>query len=223
MVTYLIIGVTVVVSYICFGNRALFHRLAFIPYRTFHQGEWYRLVTHGFVAMMINKIMKRLSFDEMYAFHMGKRFEPETAVILSHPAFADSSERKSLGCQMYNGVVDAASAEMQPVQEKSLQLPVPAENISRQRSRMSVHIVDDLFILPVCQYRHQRAEYLVLHHGAAVAVRVGDGSETEDRRLDFQPFRIGGSAEDAFVPDFVHHSGQAVEMLSVDDFTIVGI
>ena len=63
MVTYLIIGVTVVVSYICFGNRALFHRLAFIPYRTFHQGEWYRLVTHGFVhADMTHLLVNMFTF-----------------------------------------------------------------------------------------------------------------------------------------------------------------
>ena len=36
-----------------------------------YDGQQVLLVTHGFVAMMINKIMKRLSFDEMYAFHMG--------------------------------------------------------------------------------------------------------------------------------------------------------
>ena len=32
MITYVIIGVTVVVSYICFGNHELFRKLAFIPY-----------------------------------------------------------------------------------------------------------------------------------------------------------------------------------------------
>ena len=49
MITYVIIGVTVVVSYICFGNHELFRKLAFIPYCTVHNREWYRLITHGFV------------------------------------------------------------------------------------------------------------------------------------------------------------------------------
>lgn len=63
MVTYQIIGVTVVVSLLCFGNRALFHRLAFIPYRTFHNNEWHRLVTHGFVhADMTHLLMNMFTF-----------------------------------------------------------------------------------------------------------------------------------------------------------------
>lgn len=49
MITYIIIGVTVVVSYLCFNNVDLFRKLAFVPYRTIRNHEWYRLVTHGFV------------------------------------------------------------------------------------------------------------------------------------------------------------------------------
>ena len=49
MVTYIIIGITVVVSYICFNNREWFIRLALIPYFTVKRNEWYRLITHGFV------------------------------------------------------------------------------------------------------------------------------------------------------------------------------
>nr|WP_203558449.1 rhomboid family intramembrane serine protease [Bacteroides sp. 519] len=47
--TYLIIGITVVVSFMCFGNRALFEKLAFIPYLAVKEKQWYRLITHGFV------------------------------------------------------------------------------------------------------------------------------------------------------------------------------
>lgn len=49
MITYILIGVTVVVSYLCFNNSDLFRKLAFIPYLTVRKNEWYRLVTHGFV------------------------------------------------------------------------------------------------------------------------------------------------------------------------------
>lgn len=49
MITYIIIGITVLVSYLCFNNADLFRKLAFIPYRTIRNHEWYRLVTHGFV------------------------------------------------------------------------------------------------------------------------------------------------------------------------------
>lgn len=49
MVTYILIGVTVLVSYLCFNNVELFRKLAFSPYRTVKYNEWYRIVTHGFV------------------------------------------------------------------------------------------------------------------------------------------------------------------------------
>jgi len=48
MITYLIIGITVILSFICFSNRELFIKLAFIPYRTIRNHEYYRIVTHGF-------------------------------------------------------------------------------------------------------------------------------------------------------------------------------
>jgi len=47
--TYLIIGITVIVSFLCFGNRALFEKLAFIPYQVVRDKQWYRLISHGFV------------------------------------------------------------------------------------------------------------------------------------------------------------------------------
>lgn len=49
MVTYVIIGVTVAVSLMCFSNREWLEKLALNPYRMIHAGEWYRLITHGFV------------------------------------------------------------------------------------------------------------------------------------------------------------------------------
>ena len=63
MITYVIIGITVIVSYICFGNHELFRKLAFIPYRTVHNKEWYRLVTHGFVhADMTHLLVNMFTF-----------------------------------------------------------------------------------------------------------------------------------------------------------------
>ena len=49
MATYIIIGITVVLSFMCFNNTNLFYKLAFIPYRTIKNNEWYRLITHGFI------------------------------------------------------------------------------------------------------------------------------------------------------------------------------
>ncbi|MDH6304392.1 membrane associated rhomboid family serine protease [Parabacteroides sp. PF5-5] len=49
MITYLIIGTTAIVSFICFERRDLLNKLSFCPYAAFKRGEWYRLITHGFV------------------------------------------------------------------------------------------------------------------------------------------------------------------------------
>lgn len=49
MITYILIGVTAVVSYMCFSNRNLFEKLALIPYLVIRNNQWYRLVSHGFV------------------------------------------------------------------------------------------------------------------------------------------------------------------------------
>lgn len=63
MITYIIIGVTVVVSYLCFNNSDLLRKLAFIPYRTVKNNEWYRLVTHGFVhADMTHLLVNMFTF-----------------------------------------------------------------------------------------------------------------------------------------------------------------
>lgn len=49
MITYIIIGITVLLSFKCFKDVSLFNKLAFIPYRIIKNNEWYRLVSHGFI------------------------------------------------------------------------------------------------------------------------------------------------------------------------------
>lgn len=49
MITYLIIGTTAIVSFICFDRRDLLNKLSFNPYAIFKHNEWYRIITHGFV------------------------------------------------------------------------------------------------------------------------------------------------------------------------------
>ena len=49
MLTYLIIGVTVLVSFMCFGKTGYINRLSFNSYAIFKRKEWFRLITHGFV------------------------------------------------------------------------------------------------------------------------------------------------------------------------------
>lgn len=49
MVTYIIIGITVILSYLCFKDTGLFYKLALIPYRVIKNNQWYRVISHGFI------------------------------------------------------------------------------------------------------------------------------------------------------------------------------
>lgn len=63
MITYLILGITVVVSFICFGNQTLAMKLALSPYQVIRRQEWYRVVTHGFVhADMTHLLVNMFTF-----------------------------------------------------------------------------------------------------------------------------------------------------------------
>ncbi len=47
--TILIVLITVGISMLAFSNREIMDKLQFTPYRTVHNKEWHRLITHGFV------------------------------------------------------------------------------------------------------------------------------------------------------------------------------
>jgi membrane associated rhomboid family serine protease len=49
MITYLIIGITALVSYMAFQNRALMEKLQFNAAQIIHRKQYYRLVSHAFV------------------------------------------------------------------------------------------------------------------------------------------------------------------------------
>ena len=48
-VTYSIIAVSCIASYLAFQDHALFEKLKHSPYREHHHGEWWRLLTSGFI------------------------------------------------------------------------------------------------------------------------------------------------------------------------------
>ena len=84
------------------------------PYESVLQScEW--LVTHGEVQPV------RLVHN---AFQVRECLESVFPVIMSHAAFPETSERQVFGCQVYNGVIHAATSEMQPVQQLFRGLPV---------------------------------------------------------------------------------------------------
>lgn len=49
MIVWFVIGITVFVSYLCFQNRELMHKLQFNAAQIIHDKEYYRLVSHAFI------------------------------------------------------------------------------------------------------------------------------------------------------------------------------
>lgn len=49
MITYIIIGVTVLISYLAFQNRELMEKLQFNAAKVIHQKQYYRLISHAFI------------------------------------------------------------------------------------------------------------------------------------------------------------------------------
>lgn len=56
-------GITALVSYLCFKDPAKAMRLSLNPYRVIHHKEWYRVLTHGFVhADMTHLLVNMFTF-----------------------------------------------------------------------------------------------------------------------------------------------------------------
>jgi membrane associated rhomboid family serine protease len=47
--TYIIIGITVIISIFAFSNDHLFSKFQLNPYQVVHRKQYYRLITHGFI------------------------------------------------------------------------------------------------------------------------------------------------------------------------------
>ncbi|MCC8170591.1 MAG: rhomboid family intramembrane serine protease [Parabacteroides sp.] len=73
-ITYLIIGITVVVSYLCFNNRELFVKLALIPYLVIKKKEWYRVITHGFVHADFTHLLVNMFTFWSFGMYMEQAF-----------------------------------------------------------------------------------------------------------------------------------------------------
>lgn len=75
MMTYLIIGITVVLSFLCFNNRELFMKLALIPYRTVKDKEVYRIITHGFIHADTTHLLVNMFTFWSFGTYMERTFE----------------------------------------------------------------------------------------------------------------------------------------------------
>ena len=67
--TYILIGITVLISYSGFNNRALLERLLFHPVSVAQNGEWYRLLSSGFVHGSWSHLL--INMYVLYAFGTG--------------------------------------------------------------------------------------------------------------------------------------------------------
>jgi membrane associated rhomboid family serine protease len=66
MVTYIIIGITSLISFLAFSNRDLFNKLLFNAAAVHNDKQWYRLFTHGLVHADFGHLM--LNMFVLYSF-----------------------------------------------------------------------------------------------------------------------------------------------------------
>ncbi len=71
MITFIIIGVTVLVSYLSFQNRTMWSALLFDPYLIKEKQEHWRFVTHGF----IHADFQHLLFNMLTLYFFGRNIE----------------------------------------------------------------------------------------------------------------------------------------------------
>lgn len=81
MITYLIIGVTSLVSYLAFGNPVMMERMQFNAAKVVHRNEYYRLISHAFVHanwthLIVNMFVLYFfgrGIEQYFAFYFGNR------------------------------------------------------------------------------------------------------------------------------------------------------
>lgn len=71
MITYILIGITVMVSYAAFQNTDLWNKCMFYPVAIKHDKEWWRFLSHGF----IHADFQHLIFNMLTLYFMGRNVE----------------------------------------------------------------------------------------------------------------------------------------------------
>ncbi|MDR0757424.1 MAG: rhomboid family intramembrane serine protease [Tannerella sp.] len=74
MITYYIIGTTVIVSFLCFSQPGLLQKLSFNSYAIIRAREWFRLVTHGFVHADMTHLFVNMFTLWSFGTHMERFF-----------------------------------------------------------------------------------------------------------------------------------------------------
>ncbi len=81
MVTYILIGITAVISYLAFTNREMAEKMQFNAARVVHQKEYYRLISHAFVHsgwthLAVNMLVLYFfgrGVEQYFSLHFGNR------------------------------------------------------------------------------------------------------------------------------------------------------
>jgi len=81
MITYIVIAVTVLVSYLAFQNQDLMEKLRFNAAKIVHQKEYYRLVSHAFIHANWSHLLVNMfvlfffgkGIEQYFAYYFGNR------------------------------------------------------------------------------------------------------------------------------------------------------
>jgi len=83
MVSFIIIAITVVFSFIAFSNRTLFHKYKLNPYMVWHRKEWIRVLSHGF----LHADWMHLAVNMFVLWSFGTNVEMQLALYTNNPVF----------------------------------------------------------------------------------------------------------------------------------------
>ncbi len=81
IITYIIIGITVITSFSAFSNVDLLNRLIFYPVDIKDRNELWRFVTHGF----IHADVQHLIFNMLTLYFFGRQIETTFAFLFGNP------------------------------------------------------------------------------------------------------------------------------------------
>ncbi len=85
--TFIIIGITVVISLMAFNNKSLFEKLQLNPYLTYHKNQWHRMVTHGFIHADYIHLFVNMIVLFSFGYSVGNQFD-----ILAHQGMVSSAD-----------------------------------------------------------------------------------------------------------------------------------
>ena len=136
-------------------------------------------------------------------------------MIGSHTAFTKAAEAHIAGCQMYEDIVDAATAETTSGSNFPGIFFIFSEDIKSQRMCHGIDLCYGTSERVIGEDRKYRTEDFLLHD------RIFEGYVIKNRRLDLKCFTVGTTAADSF--GRIDQTVDTVEMLFVDDLSIIPV